>query len=417
MTPRTDSPAFRWTAMVMLSLASFGSSYIFDSIGPLAKVLSTQLHYTDADIGLLQAVGSLPGVFMVLFAGIALDRVGVRKAGLAFVLLCLAGAIVTAASPRLPVMLAGRLLFGLGISSLGVASNAGIARWSEGANLSFVFSLNLTLSRLGSLAAQVSPAWARWAYASWRGPLLLGVGFAVLSVLAMLVYWVLEGRSSRPQPGPTVRRQGAGGGWGRAYWLCVLVCVTFYAGIFPFQTFAQKFFVDAHGVTPARASLLIGALTFITMILTPLFGLLVDRHGHRGLFLTAGCLLLAPTYALMAHTRASLLLPVALMGTAFSLVPAVLWPTVMLIVPRESLGRAFGTMSMIQSIGLSAFNYLIGWANDANGAGPANPAGYTPGMGLFTLASGAAVLLAVAFWRLERRAPGSRPLQATPGAS
>lgn len=401
--------------MVVISLAMFSSSYIYDCIGPLAKVLADQLHYTDADIGLLQALCSMPSIFTVLLGGIFIDRVGVKKSSMLFAVLCFAGAVVTAASPNLLTMLTGRLLFGVGIGSLSIASTTGIAQWFGGEKLSFVFGLNLTITRLGSLAAQVSPTWAREAYAHWRSPLLIAVGFSILGVLAMAIYWVLENWArERYQIGhrKVLDPSGPAGslGFSRAYWLAVLLCVTFYSGIFPFQTFAQKFFVEARGTAPEEASVLVGTLTVVAMIATPLFGLLVDRIGRRALLLVVGCALLTPTYLMMMLPGIGLLVPMAFMGLAFSLIPAILWPSVMLIVPHERLGRALGLMSLVQSIGLTTFNFLVGWANDVSGASAANPDGYHLGMWLFT----ATALLSLLFAGLLRRAemgPGSHGLE------
>ena len=391
--------------MVLISLAMFGSSYIYDSIGPLAKVLSDQLRYTDSDVGMLQAICGVPSIFMVLLGGIVIDRIGVKKASMIFTLICLVGAVITAVSPKLPIMLTGRFLFGLGIGSLSIASTTGISQWFSGEKLSFVFGLNLTITRLGSLAAQVSPTWAKGAYASWRTPLLIAIGFGVISVFAMAAYWVIVNRAKeRYQIGlekaldPTLKEKDPG--FSRAYWLAVLLCVTFYSGIFPFQTFAQKFFVEARGTAPGQAAILVGMLTVIAMIATPLCGLLVDRIGRRALLMMFGSALLIPVYLMMVYTSIDLFIPMILMGLSFSLVPAILWPSVMLMVPHGKLGKALGVMSMVQSAGLAGFNFLIGWANDTSLASAVNPTGYNLGMWLFS----ATGLLGFLFAFLLRRA-------------
>jgi MFS family permease len=397
------SPAAPWLVLLVLSLPAFASSYLYDCIGPLAKLLSAQLGYSNADIGLLQAVCSLPNLVMVLLGGILVDRIGERRSLTLFAALCLAGAAVTALSPRLGVMVGGRLLYGLGGGSLGVAINTGIAKWFHGRRLSFAFGLSLTISRLGSLAAQTSPAWARAAYGGWRGPLLMAILAGALCLAAAAAYGLFE-----PQAEP-VREPGASAGFspmvlrgfGRSYWLVVLLCVAFYAGIFPFQTFAQKIFIEARGATPSRASLLMGIPTVIAMVATPLFGLLADRIGQRTRLMLLGTALLAPCYLLTGYGRLPLALPMTLMGVAFALVPAVMWPAVMLIVPHRRLGTAFGLMSLIQSAGLSVFNILVGWANDWARAGEANPAGYRPGMWLFTGAMALALLFAAQLVRHE----------------
>jgi hypothetical protein len=80
----------------------------------------------------------------------------------------------------------------------------------------------------------------------------------------------------------------------------------------------------------------------------------------------------------------ALIVPMSMMGIAFSLIPAVMWPMVSLVVPGEKLGTAYGLMTMIQNIGLFGFNLLIGWSNDISMASASNPGGYTPGMWIFS---------------------------------
>ena len=98
-----------------------------------------------------------------------------------------------------------------------------------------------------------------------------------------------------------------------------------------------------------------------------------------------GSLLLIPVYLMMAYTQVSLYLPMALMGVAFSLIPAVMWPSVAYIVDQSKLGTAYGLMTMIQNIGLFGFNLMIGWANDYSHAGADNPHGYNLGMWIFSI--------------------------------
>src|SRR5713226_2260528 len=106
-------------------------------IAPIADLLSKQLGFSDSNIGLLQAIYSIPNVLMVLIGGYIVDRIGTRKAIFIFGTLCLIGAVVTALSARLTVMAAGRLIFGLGAESLIVAVTTATAKWFRGKELSF----------------------------------------------------------------------------------------------------------------------------------------------------------------------------------------------------------------------------------------------------------------------------------------
>ena len=380
---------YRWVVLVLISFAMFGNYYIYDCISPLADILKSQLGFTDANIGLLQAIYSIPNVFMVLIGGVIIDRIGTKKSTLLFAVLCLLGALITASTGTLEIMAAGRLVFGLGAESLIVAVTTAIAKWFRGKELSFAFGVNLTIARLGSFAALNSPTWAATAYTGWRGPLLISVVFGVVCVLGAVVYWAMENDAAKKFD---LTKEGATDKvvfsdlfkFGTSYWYIVALCITFYSAIFPFQTFAVKFFIEAHGTTREMGGFLSSMLTLFAMIATPLFGLLVDRVGKRALFMMYGSLLLIPVYLMMAYLHITLYVPMAMMGIAFSLIPAVMWPSVAYIVGQEKLGTAYGLMTMIQNIGLAGFNLLIGWANDTAGASEVNPGGYALGMWIFS---------------------------------
>ncbi|MFI5111777.1 MAG: MFS transporter [Terriglobales bacterium] len=448
---------YRWAVLAVISLAMFGNYYVYDCIAPIADLLAKQLHFSDSNIGLLQAIYSIPNVFMVLVGGILVDRLGLRKSTLIFGALCTLGAAVTVMSPQLQVMAAGRLIFGLGAESLIVAVTTGIAKWFRGKELSFAFGINLMIARFGSWLAQNSPTWAKGSYESWRSPLLIAVGFGALCIIAPIAYWVMEvyaeknyslghaGEADKVDlaefsrdwklrdpvwivlaialiavalyPGHdwtyffwavvsvvgvrlliTSRRM-----FGTSYLFIVLLCITFYSAIFPFETFAIKFFIDAHGTSRELGGFLVSILTLFTMFGTPAFGLVADKIGRRTLLMMAGSFLLIPVYLIMAYTHVSLYVPMAVMGVAFSLVPAILWPSVAYIVPQAKLGTAYGLMTMIQNIGLAGFNLLIGWSNDHAGASAQHPHGYALGMWIFSALGFFAVFFS---WLLRRNEMG-----------
>ncbi len=409
------SRSFRWLVLIFVSLTMFGNYYVYDCIAPIADLLAKQLGFSDSNIGLLQAIYSIPNVFMVLIGGYIVDRIGTRKAIFIFGVLCFAGAVVTSLSSMLWVMAAGRLIFGLGAESLIVAVTTAVAKWFRGKELSFAFGINLMISRAGSLLAQQSPSWAGFAYSYWRSPLLISIGFASLCVFGALIYWALEVYAEERY------QVGSAGAtdkvvfsdikaFGLSYWYIVALCITFYSAIFPFETFAYKFFMDAHHVTREAGGDLVGMLTLFTMFGTPTFGLFVDKLGKRALLMMLGSLLLIPVYLMMAYVRSAdyvtvylpssadghfafvahhlppiLLATMAMMGIAFSLIPAVMWPSVAYLVDQGKLGTAYGLMTMIQNIGLAGFNLMIGWANDHSHAGADNPSGYDLGMWIFSI--------------------------------
>jgi len=383
------SRAYRWLVLIFVSIAMFGNYYVYDALSPLADVLKQQLGFSDSNIGLLQAIYSFPNIFTVVIGGIIIDRIGLRRSLMIFGVLCFIGPAITAASGHLWMMATGRLIFGMGAESLIVAVTAALARWFRGKELSFAFGINLTISRLGSFAALNSPTWARWAFASWRWPFLIALAVSSLCVFGTLVYWVMEVHAEKVYHLGDVSTDKVVFAdlfkFSTSYWLIVALCITFYSAIFPFQTFAVKFFIEAHGASREFGGFLSSMLTAFAMVATPLFGLLADRVGKRALLMMLGSLLLIPVYLMMAYTQVNLYVPMAMMGVAFSLIPAVMWPSVAYIVDQAKLGTGYGLMTMIQNMGLFGFNLLIGWANDYSHASATNPGGYHLGMWIFSI--------------------------------
>jgi MFS family permease len=396
---REPSRLYRWIVLIFISLAMFGNYYVYDCIAPIADLLSKQLGFSDSNIGLLQAIYSIPNVIMVLIGGYIVDRIGTRKAIFIFGTLCLIGAVVTVLSGRLTVMASGRLIFGLGAESLIVAVTTATAKWFRGKELSFAFGINLMIARFGSWLAQNSPSWAKFAYSSWRSPLLISVVFGTFCVTGAIAYWAMEVYAEKRY------ELGHAGStdkvvfsdvykFGMSYWYIVALCIVFYSAIFPFETFAIKFFMEAHGTSRALGGFLVSILTAFTMFGTPAFGLFADKIGKRALLMMLGSLLLIPVYVMMGYTHVSLYVPMAMMGIAFSLIPAVMWPSVAYIVDQSKLGTAYGLMTMIQNMGLAGFNLLIGWANDHSHASADNPSGYQTGMWIFSILGFLGVLFA-----------------------
>jgi len=406
----------RWMALLLVSLGMFGNYYIYDSISPLADLLKSQLGFSDSNIGLLNAIYSFPNIVMVLVGGLIIDRIGTRTSVIIFTSLIMLGALITAMTGNLWIMVSGRLIFGLGAESMIVAVTTIIARWFKGKELSFAFGLNLTVARLGSFLALNSPSWGKNLYEYWQSPLWITVWAGIFAFLCVVIYFFVDLYTSKNYSLPNEGSQDKIifkeiFQFHKSFWFITALCVTFYSAMFPFQTFAIKFFQEAHGTSREVGGNLSSILTFAAMIFTPLFGLLSDRIGKRSLLMMFGSLLIIPVYLFMAYKidlatplgfsgfininidffdihsaiPAYLMIPMAMMGIAFSLVPAILWPSVAIIVNSSKLGTAYGLMTMVQNIGLFGFNLLIGFANDFSGASVQNPSGYNLGMWIFSI--------------------------------
>ena len=393
--------------LVFVSVAMFGNYYPYDAVGPVADLLGSQLGFTDEQIGSLYSIYSVAAVLVLLVGGYVIDRYGAAPSMCVFAVICLGAALLTSASGDIRVMLAGRFLLGVGSEPLIVAATTALAKWFRGKELSFAFGLNLTIARLGSVAADNSPTWARPLYRGWQPPLVLAAVVAVAGVIGAAAYWMLERRAAaryrlgrQEQTEKLVLRDLYQ--FARAYWYIVALCVVFYSAIFPFRAFAIKYFIEAHGAARETAGFLNSLLPLSAMVATPIFGLLADRYGMRARLMVVGVLLLTPAFLLMSLTPVSLFVPVAMLGISFSLVPALMWPSVAYIVDERRLGSAYALMTLCQQLGVAAVPWLIGRANDALGAGPANPAGYMGMIWILTALASAGLVFALLLWRVER---------------
>lgn len=404
---------YRWIVLVVVGSAMGCNYYVYDSINPLERIFIQKLGFTATQFGWLNSAYAVTAVLTLLLGGIVIDRIGTKRAILCFAVLCFLGASLTAARGVPGLMIAGRAVLGLGGESLVVAATTAVAKWFKGKELSFAFGIKITIARLMSVAADNSPTWAHRVFypanlagePSWRGPLLLATGAGVFAIVCSGLYWMLEDFAERrykisPESPAGKRRLDFTGilRFSKSYWLVVGICVTFYSAIFPFRTFAIDFLTNkilhARGQSGAvevvrvlahkQAGMFTSLLPLSAMIVTPLLGLLSDKIGKRASLMFFASVLLMPVYVLLGYTNTPLAVPLCMMGIAFSVIPAVMWPSVAYIVEQNRLGTAYALMTLVEQIGFFVMNLLIGKANDHQHAGLGNLEGYRFGMLVFT---------------------------------
>lgn len=387
---KQPSPFYRWTVLIFVSLAMFGNYYIYDSIAPIADMLKSELGFSDVNIGSLNSIYSFAAVFILIISGPIIDRLGVKKAIIIFASISSVAALITSLSTDLYVMLVSRLLLGIGSEPLIVAITTALAKWFKGKELGFAFGINLTIARLGSFTADWSPTWASSFYSTYSEPLFIAFIIGLTCIVGGIIYWVMESYAENKY------ELGSAGEtdkfvladmfkFDKSFWYIVILCVTFYSAVFPFRTFAIKFYQEAHGASREFAGQLNSALIFASMIATPLFGLLADKIGKRATMMMIGSVLILPVYLMLVYSSISLYVPIIMLGIAFSLIPAIMWPSVAYLVKQNRLGTAYSIMTLIQQLGVFAFNYLLGWSNDISGASAANPMGYSMGMWILSI--------------------------------
>jgi len=384
------SPIYRWTVLIFVSLAMFGNYYIYDSIAPIADMLKSELSFSDVNIGSLYSIYSFAAVFILIISGPIIDRLGVKISIMVFATICSIAALITSLSSELYVMLGSRLLLGIGAEPLIVAITTALAKWFKGKELGFAFGINLTIARLGSFAADWSPTWGSSYYSNWNEPLYIAFIIGLTCVVGGGIYWLMESFAEKRyvlgEASETDKFVFADlFKFDKSFWYIVILCVTFYSAVFPFRTFAIKFYQEAHGASRELAGQLNSALIFASMIATPFFGLLADKIGKRATMMMIGSIMILPVYLMLVYSGMSLYVPIIMLGIAFSLIPAIMWPSVAYLVQQNRLGTAYSIMTLIQQIGVFAFNYLLGWSNDISEASASNPGGYEMGMWILSI--------------------------------
>lgn len=408
---------YRLVVLLVVSLMIFGSYFAYDSVGAIEDYLMKSMGIGQRDIGAMYSLYSWGAIFTLLAAGWLIDRFGTRRSSLAFSGVITLGAAVVALAPDARTLLAGRFIFGAGSEALIVTQSAILARWFKGKELAFAFGASLTIMRLGTLFSFNTEALIAEVMGA-SAALWVAAGLCLAGLLANLVYVAMD-RYAEPVIG--LREEAAGDRivwgdifkFGRSYWYLTVICVCFYSAIFPFTALSTNLFHEKWGLPLAVVSeggfltqiftnfrhMLTTApgttsiITFASMCFAPLAGALIDRIGRRASIMILGCVLMVVSYLILGFSHLMPAMPMIVLGAAFVLVPAALWPAVPLLVKQNRLGTAFGVMTLVQNVGLMAFPWLNGHLREVT---------ETYGASIMMFAAlGAVALLAGVFLKLD----------------
>jgi MFS family permease len=393
---------YRYSILIVVSLLTFGSYFAYDSIGAIAPILTQALGIDRETIGQTYTLYSVAAILSVFIGGLLIDKIGTRRASMLFSLLVTIGAAIVALAPSVWVLFLGRFIFGWGSESLVVAQSAIFTRWFKGKELAFAFGVGLTISRLGTLFSFNTEALISEYFGTYQSALWAAVLICVLSLFANMLYVMMDKRGQR-----ILNLHEEGGGdkivfadikkFRASYWYVTLLCLTFYSAIFPFTALSTDFFHSKWGL-PLTAGSEGGFLTqvfynvihmfstaggtttiiiFASMVLAPFFGQWVDKFGRRASVMVLGSLFMVPAFLTMAFTMIAPAIPMIVLGAAFVMVPAAMWPSIPLIVEKNRVGTAFGLTTTIQNFGLALFPWLNGMLRDTTQA-------YTASMVMFS---------------------------------
>ncbi len=389
-----DSKAARWTALVIVSFTMMWGYFLTDAMSPLMTMLEEEMNWSSSEFGIFNWAYCWFNVFlfMLLFGGIILDKMGVRFTGLMSCALMVIGAFikyyaVEFISPapeagyvyfvgigdiRSQVFFAslGYALFAVGTENCGITVTKVIAKWFKGKEMALAMGSQVAVARLGTaLAMIVSPLIAK--NFSMSTPLLFALVLLGVGLLAYIVFCVMDARLDKQITEVSESEDTFSVSdikaivSNRGFWLIALLCLMFYSAVFPFMKYATSLMENKYGMATEWAGWIPALIPMGNLIMTPLFGGIYDKYGKGASIMILGSAMLILVHVMFA-------LPVlnywwfaafvaVVLGVAFSLVPSAMWPSVPKIIPEKLLGSAYALIFWVQNIGLGFVPLLVGW--------------------------------------------------------
>ncbi|MDE6514930.1 MAG: MFS transporter [Bacteroidales bacterium] len=450
-----DSAAARWTALVLLASAMFFGYIFMDILSPLQELLQTQRGWDPTAYGHYAGSETFLNVFVffLIFAGIILDKMGVRFTAILSGVVMLCGASINfyavtdafvgsgaeafmnrflnlpmawwnitpffdgmPASAKMSAI--GFMFFGCGVEMAGITVSRGIVKWFKGKELALAMGVEMAIARVGvAVVVLGSPVIASIVPVSVSRPVGVAVLLLLIGLIAFICYAFMDkkldaqmGMSDEEKDDPFKISDLGKIFSSKVFWLVALLCVLYYSAIFPFQKYAINMLQCNLGYTAEQAGRVFFVFPLGAAAITPLLGNFLDRKGKGASMLMLGAILMIICHLTFAFvlpaTQSALIayLGIILLGISFSLVPAALWPSVPKLVDNRLLGSAYAVIFWIQNIGLYAFPMIIGSVLKNSNPGVEDPLKYNYEAPMIVFASLGVLALILGFWlKMEDR--------------
>ena len=424
----SDSAAARWAALAIVSVTMMFAYFFTDVMSPLEPLLTAAkedgglgLGWTSDEYGFFSGSYGFFNVFLGLLfiGGIILDKFGIRFTGLMSTILMFGGALIKwwAVSNtftgelfgyQMQVIWAclGFALYGVGAEIAGITVSKVIVKWFTGHELALAMGAQVALARFGTAAALSFALPFAKNMGVVSASIGLGAAMLCIGMLSFIVYNIMDKKEDAAVAASATEPEE---GFkfsdlkllfcNKGFWYITLLCLMFYAGVFPFLKFATKLMVIKYGVAEDIAGTIPSMLPYGTIVLTPLFGYVYDKVGKGATLMIIGSVLLTVVHAVFAlpevNAVAVAIVMMVLLGIAFGLVPSAMWPSVPKIIPMQLLGTAYAMIFYIQNIGLSMVPIWIGKINQANTDETTGLIDYTQTMTTFAGFGVVAIVIAV----------------------
>lgn len=400
-----DSKAARWTALILIASTMFFAYMFVDVLSPLQTLLETERGWSPDVFGMEEGSEFFLNVFFffLIFAGIILDKMGVRFTGLLSASLMVIGGSIklyaiteyfnnggigyeffnsfrTSVPASAKVASIGFAIFGCGTEMAGITVSKAIVKWFTGKELALAMGLEMAIARLGVFAVfRISPLLAGSINPDIVTPVAVCCTLLCIGLLTFLVYVFMDKKLDKQigemstEPEDPFHISDIGKLFtSKTFLIVAFLCVLYYSAIFPFQKFATGMLESRLGLSATDAAAVFSWFPIGAMVLTPLLGAYLDHKGKGATMLIIGALLMCGCHLIFALAPLNHFIAyvaIVILGISFSLVPAALWPSVPKLVENRYLGSAYSVIFWIQNIGLLSFPILIGWSLKASNPG------------------------------------------------
>ena len=388
----------RWGALAIVAFTMMAAYYVNDVVAPLKSMLEALpaengLGWTSSDFGIYTGAYSFLNVFclMLIWGGLILDRFGIRFTGKLATILMVAGTwleyyamtsmvgttdMILGYKADVFIASAGYSVFGVGAEVAGITVTKMIAKWFRGKEMATAMGVQVALARVGSQAAYAVAIPVARSF-ELTTPVLIGLVCLVGGMIAFFSFSVLDKKLDTQME--EIKDESSDDEKfsfkdvatilsNPGFWLIALLCVLFYSCVFPFQKFASELMITKYGIDENVAGFFAGLPALGALILTPVFGGMIDKRGKAASIMMFGAAMLIFVhfvYALPFITGSYVAIAMMIiLGIAFSLVPSAMWPSVAKIFPAHQLGTAYALIFFIQNIGLWGVPTLIGFVLD-----------------------------------------------------
>lgn len=380
----------RFIILFLGTLSWFGFYYCYDMPSVIKMKIIEMFQTQNADqaeyyFNLMYSLYSFPNVILPIFSGLLIDRIGYNIPLVLFCALVCVGNVITFFGTRLEsigLMLAGRFLFGIGGESLSISVNSILIAWFKEKELGFSQALSLSLGRAASvLTCFLSPYVVQYGVSTSFG---LGVWMCIISLVAAVMAAILDSTAakSRENASSQVNNQDEAEQQREEsfknivqqllkckaiFWAHVAAICMFYLAYLPFSMVAsgfisERWFEGSNATSQEKVEQtgnMLGIPLIVSSILFPVFGLIIDKVGKRLHFLVGSALLLIACYVLFLTTTS--IVPLLVLGLAYAIFGATLWPVLAFLVPQRILGTALGLVTIFQNLSMTLFPIFIAY--------------------------------------------------------